>query len=84
MLPNYPNPFNARTALRFHLPLQGKIHISIYDLSGKYICTPVDKTLPKGEHTEIWDAGTVSSGMYIALMRVNGEIVDSRKLLLVR
>ncbi len=84
LLPNYPNPFNARTALRFHLPLQGKIHISIYDLSGKYIATPVDKTLPKGEHTEIWDAGTVSSGMYIALMRVNGEIVDSRKLLLVR
>ncbi|MDZ7820849.1 MAG: T9SS type A sorting domain-containing protein [Candidatus Marinimicrobia bacterium] len=72
LLPNYPNPFNGRTTLRFQLPQRGTVSISLHALNGKYLCTLVDEAFPKGEHAVIWNADGMASGMYFALMRING------------
>lgn len=37
VLQNYPNPFNPKTTLKFIIPNNGYINISIYDLLGKKV-----------------------------------------------
>ncbi len=69
--PNYPNPFNPETTLRFQLPDQERISILIYDLKGNLIKHLVNNELMQpGEHRIKWNAtndaqNTVSSGTYV-------------------
>jgi uncharacterized protein (DUF362 family) len=68
--PNYPNPFNASTNLRYALPRESRIELAVYDLLGRRVRTIADGVQPAGWHTARWDgrdeAGrSVASGLYI-------------------
>jgi hypothetical protein len=41
---NYPNPFNPITSLRYDLPEQAKVTLTIYDLMGREITQLVNTT----------------------------------------
>lgn len=62
---NYPNPFNPTTTISFVLPTSGQVRLQVFDLSGRLIQTMVDKTLSAGEHSMLFDASSLSSGMYL-------------------
>jgi hypothetical protein len=51
---NYPNPFNPSTSIRFHLPIQSIIRLSIYYLLGQEITALIDGTLDAGLHSVDW------------------------------
>ena len=64
MHPNYPNPFNPKTTIKFELPKSEYVRLVIMDLLGRNI-----KTLAKGEvragyHDVEWD-GTMDSGSLV-------------------
>ena len=85
---NRPNPFRARTSIRFELPRPGKVRLTIYDVMGRLIRTVVDGDLPAGEHEVSWDArdnggNLVSSGVYVARIEAEG-FTSTRKLLRMR
>lgn len=66
---NYPNPFNPVTQIKYALPEQSFVNISVYDLLGNRIVTLVNGTQPVGFHTVEWngrnEAGTqVGAGFY--------------------
>jgi hypothetical protein len=63
---NYPNPFNASTALSFSLPATGQVHIEVFDMMGRMVADLYEGELGIGEHRLLWNAGTVSSGLYFA------------------
>lgn len=71
VFPNYPNPFNPETTLKFQIPDQERISILIYDLKGNLVKHLLNNTLLQpGEHQVKWDATndaqtTVSSGTYV-------------------
>ena len=76
---NAPNPFNARTRIRFGLPAPTSVTLSIYDARGKLVGRPLRNT-PKaaGFHTVIWEgtdeAGrAVGSGVYFYRLHVGSE-----------
>ncbi len=56
-----PNPFNARTNIRFSLAQSGEAKVTIYDASGRLVRTLVDGELDAGTHSKIWD-GTNDAG----------------------
>lgn len=58
---NYPNPFNAETTIRYSLPKNEWVNLSIYDVLGKKILS-VSQYQYAGEHTFHWD-GKNASGM---------------------
>jgi len=61
---NYPNPFNPQTTIYYQLPKAGHVKLQVFDLTGRLIETLVDENQPTGEYSKIWNAVSVSSGIY--------------------
>ncbi len=87
--PNYPNPFNPGTAVRFELPSSSTVTIRIFDAAGKLVRTLIDgRRYPAGSREEEWDgrngAGNpVPSGIYFCMLEASGK-TDSRKMVVLR
>jgi hypothetical protein len=70
LYPNYPNPFNPSTTIRFNLPKAVHVRLSIYDLLGREIAVLVNGKRKEGVHEVRWnglDAQHVPlpSGVYL-------------------
>ncbi|MBN1133119.1 MAG: lamin tail domain-containing protein [Bacteroidales bacterium] len=62
---NYPNPFSDLTYIRFKLPQEAFVEISVYNLVGQKVCTLTNGHLPEGSHVVSWN-GTGQSGEPLA------------------
>jgi hypothetical protein len=85
---NYPNPFNPSTQIRYALPEQAMVTISIYDMMGRKVRTLVSQSLSPGYHTTIWNATndnglSVSAGMYIYMIQA-GTYQQMKKMVLLK
>jgi hypothetical protein len=85
---NFPNPFNAGTAISFHLPSRGTIRLEVFDIMGRRVATLADGQWEPGPHVVTWlgetDEGTpVASGVYV--YRFSGAShLDAKTMLLLR
>ena len=85
---NYPNPFNPVTTLRYDLPENAMVTITIYDLIGRRIRTLVNIDQTAGYRSIQWNATndlgqTVSAGMYIYTIQA-GEFMQTKKMVLLK
>lgn len=85
---NYPNPFNPVTTISFALEKPAKTIVTIYNILGQRVATPVNEILGAGSHGIIWDGksssgSSVASGIYFYTIQ-SGEHFDSKKMLLLR
>jgi photosystem II stability/assembly factor-like uncharacterized protein len=83
LLQNYPNPFNASTIITYDIPQPALISLDIYDLLGRKVESLFDGIQPSGEHSLIWNAGGLSSGVYFYKLTAGG-FSETRKMILVR
>ena len=86
--PNYPNPFNPQTQIRFEMPYAGKIDLSIYNLLGVKIKTLYSGQKPTGVYTFKWDGKNessqlVSGGVYIYKLQ-SAKGMQMRKMILLK
>jgi hypothetical protein len=85
---NYPNPFNPITTLRYDLPEQAYVTLTIYDMLGREITRLVSTTQEAGFRLVQW-SGTdnmgraVSAGVYLYQIRA-GEFVQTKKMVLLK
>ncbi len=61
---NYPNPFNPSTTIRYSIPVQSQVTISIYNALGENIADLINSNQSVGSYEVSWDAGNVASGIY--------------------
>ena len=66
---NYPNPFNPTTTIRYQLPHEAEVRVTIYSLLGQKVRTLIAERRDAGTHHVVWDAKNdngimVSSGIY--------------------
>jgi len=61
---NYPNPFNPTTTIRFSIPHREHVTLKIFDVLGREVATLVNGELNPGEHSVVFDAKDLPSGMY--------------------
>ncbi|NLI16494.1 MAG: T9SS type A sorting domain-containing protein [candidate division Zixibacteria bacterium] len=80
---NYPNPFNAATAIAFDLPEPANVKIDIYNILGQRVMRLVDKPYPAGHHQAIWHANQATSGIYFTRI-VAGDKIAVKKMLLLK
>ena len=86
---NYPNPFNPTTTIRYALPVESNLAISIYDFLGKEVKTLLNSTKSAGYHEIIFNAFNLASGIYfirLTAISTSGKksFVDTKKLLLMK
>lgn len=84
---NYPNPFTISTTFEFDIYESSQVELSVYDLSGRLIDNILNEKLNTGTHKVKWDGQNNASqackpGPYIAYLRVNGQVLQSIKLII--
>ena len=85
---NYPNPFNPTTSLRYDLPENNLVNITIYDMMGRQVKTLVNQTQDAGYKSVIWNATNdygkpVSGGIYLYQIQA-GEYISTKKMVLLK
>ena len=85
---NYPNPFNPVTTLRYDLPENSLVNITVYNLLGKQIKTLINKTQDAGYKSITWDATNdygkpVSAGIYLYRIQA-GKYISTKKMVLLK
>ncbi len=85
---NYPNPFNPMTSIKFGLPTESMVRLTVYDIMGREVITLVDEYRPEGTHQVMWDSkdksgGKVASGIYIYTIKTD-HFIRARKMVLLK
>jgi hypothetical protein len=80
---NYPNPFNPTTILRYALPRDAFVTLTVHNILGQEIVRLRDEVQSVGFHEAVWDGknnvgGQVSSGVYI--YRIAAKPLDGSNL----
>ena len=81
--------FNPQTRIKFELSKASQITLKIFDVLGKEIRTLIDQFQNAGSYSVDWDGKDklgeqVASGIYLYRMQVNGNIAQSRKMMLLK
>ncbi|HMQ67371.1 MAG TPA: T9SS type A sorting domain-containing protein [Ignavibacteria bacterium] len=79
---NYPNPFNPSTIIRFEIPENGHVKLSVYDITGRLIRTIVDEFRNAGAYESAFDGSSLSSGFYFYRLESGRNIETNRMILL--
>jgi len=81
---NYPNPFNPVTKISYSLSKSGFISIKIVNVLGSEVAEIVNEKQNAGNFDVYWDAEKFSNGVYICTFSVNGQVFDSKSMLLIK
>lgn len=80
---NYPNPFNPTTIIRFDLPIESPVVIDIYTITGQNVMRLINEIRPAGRHTVTFDAGRLTSGVYLYSLKA-GTFISTGKMILLK
>ena len=82
--PNYPNPFNPTTTIKFQIPnLEPKMRVTlkVFDLLGRELRTLVDETLQAGSYETTIHSDGLASGVYFYRLTAPGYIATRRMMI---
>lgn len=84
---NYPNPFNPSTKINFNLPVDGKVSLKLFDISGREVMTLLNETKSAGYYTVNFNGANLSSGIYFYRISVDGNgssFISTKKMTLIK
>lgn len=81
LLNNYPNPFNPSTEINYHLSINGRVELKIYDLLGREVKTLVNEEKSAGKYSVRFDASGFSSGVYLYQLKAGNQIISKKMIL---
>lgn len=86
--PNYPNPFNPNTTIRYRIADRAYVELAIYDIRGEAVAMLVQENQAAGRYAVQWNGLTrqgeaAGSGVYVIRLRAGG-FAESQKILLVK
>jgi len=85
---NFPNPFNPSTTIRYELPEEAMVNVTIYDMMGRVVRTVVNMEQTAGFKSVRWNATNnagqpVSAGLYLYTIQA-GEFRQTKKMVLLK
>jgi hypothetical protein len=84
VFPNYPNPFNPSTSIKFSLPSFARVEIRVFDVTGRIVLDILPTDMQPGLHSLKFDASNLASGSYfytVTAITSDGTIFkDTRKM----
>jgi len=84
-----PNPFNPATKISFSVNENNLVQLNVYNLRGEKVRTLVQGQMPANEYDVFFDGRddngqSLSSGQYFARLRIGKEVMQVRKMSLVK
>jgi len=85
---NFPNPFNPFTTLRYDLPEDALVNITIYDMMGRVVNTLINDQQTAGYRSIQWNAtngagSPLSAGIYLYIIQA-GDFRQTKKMVLLK
>ena len=80
---NYPNPFNPSTDIGYQVPEAGFVTLKVYNILGEEIAVLVNEHKTAGNYTVKFDAGNLTSGIYLYQLKADA-VTLTRKLILLK
>ncbi|MCH7761205.1 T9SS type A sorting domain-containing protein, partial [candidate division TA06 bacterium] len=94
LLQSRPNPFSISTEIRYQLPAEADVSLTIYDTAGRLVRSLAKGAEEAGFKRVLWDGRddqgkTVNSGVYFYKLQVDtgsktGDFTKTKKLILLR
>ena len=79
----YPNPFNPTTTIKYSIPSDGFVKLSVFNALSEEVSTLVNEFKSAGNYEIIFDAGGLISGIYFYQLRT-GTFIETKKMLLLK
>ncbi len=74
----YPSPSRDAVNFTYSIPDDGRVVLTVYDLSGRRIATPVDSELAAGRHEVSWNCAEIPSGVYLYRLETSSGSLTQR------
>ena len=81
---NYPNPFNPQTNIQFTLPNDANVKLQIMNVLGESVSILIDENITAGAHNYEFNAERFPSGIYFYSLEVDGKILETKKMILLK
>ncbi len=78
---NYPNPFNPITNIKFQMPKEAFVKLTVFDVLGREVATLVNEQLKPGSYEVDFDGSYYPSGVYFYTLKTAGY-VETKKMIL--
>jgi hypothetical protein len=79
---NYPNPFNPATTIRYAIPQDAHVVLTVYSVLGERVEVLVDEQQKAGLHRVLFEGTGLASGAYFYRLETGGRAVVGRMMLL--
>jgi len=81
---NYPNPFNPKTKIDFELPLDCRVTLKIYDITGREIAALLNNEFKTADYYTIdFDASNFASGIYFYRLQTE-KFMNVKRMVLIK
>jgi len=77
---NYPNPFNPSTIIKFRIPKNSYVTLTVIDMLGKKIEKLVEKHMASGTYSIEFNASSLSGGVYFYSLTAD-EFIQTKKMI---
>ena len=81
---NYPNPFNSVSSIKYQVLKSSNMKLIVFNILGKEVVTLVNEKQTPGIYEVHFDGVNLSTGIYFYSLLVNGKIIDTKKLVLLK
>ncbi len=88
---NYPNPFNPSTKINYTLPVDSKVTLEVFDITGQKVATLINSEVKAGYYSVDFAAGNygLASGVYIYRLSASSltdgkTFVNTKKMMLLK
>jgi len=81
---NYPNPFNPSTTINFTVTNVANVNLTVYNILGQKVATLLDnRSFAAGSHSINFEAGNLSSGIYIYRIEA-GSFISQKRMTIIK
>ncbi|MCD8479590.1 MAG: T9SS type A sorting domain-containing protein [Candidatus Cloacimonetes bacterium] len=81
---SYPNPFKPNTNISYSVAKSAHVTLKIYDVKGRLVETLVDAQQAANSYAKVWNADNAAPGVYFYRLTVNGQAVDTKRMVLLK
>ncbi|MFZ4590518.1 MAG: SBBP repeat-containing protein [Ignavibacteria bacterium] len=81
---NFPNPFNSTTKIKYQISKLSNIQLIVFDVLGRELTALVNERQNPGKYEVNLDCFSYSSGMYFYRLVSEGNIIDTKKFVLIK